>query len=377
MKLYPGIFVVLLTLGMAIAPEQTAAQPAEKGAFVYTIANPGGPNIIDAYRQDPTSGKLTFIAGYKTGGLGLPSASVIGTEQHPLITDGHLLYAVNPGSNDISVFRIHEDGTLELTNRPFPSGGIAPVSLALHDHLLYAANLGDNATPPNYSGFTVHDGLIEPLPASTITLNIGDAPSDILFNKRGTLLVGAREAANTVDVFKVGDDGRLSHTGEVGNQPGVIGLAFSPVSDQQLFGAITFLSGAAAYSVSPSGSISLINIVNDTQSLITCWEVIESTGTRGWFVDPGTGTIILYSIDQNGALARVSAHKTLGIAPSEVVLSRSGKFMYVIDVFSNAIESLALTGQESDGGLASIETVSAPDTTNSLIGLVFVDFNEE
>lgn len=377
MKHYPVIFVVLLTLGFAIVTEQITAQTAEKGAFVYTIANPSGPNIIDAYRQDRASGKLTFLAGYKTGGLGLPSAAVIGTEQHPLIADGHLLYAVNPGSNDISVFRIHDDGTLQLINRPFPSGGIAPVSLALHDHLLYAANLGDNTTPPNYSGFTVYDGLIRPLPASTVTLNIGDAPSDILFNKQGTLLVAARFAANTVDVFKVDGDGRLSHTGEVGNQPGALGLAFSPVSDQQLFGAITNLPGAAAYSISPSGSISLVNTITDTQSIDPCWEAIESTGNRGWFVAPAAGTITLYSIDQNGALARVSAHNTLGVAPTEVVLSSSGKFMYVIDVFSNAIESLGLTGQQSNGGLASIETVNVPDTTNSIIGIVFVDFDEE
>ena len=86
MKYLSVVFAALLTLGLTIVPTRAKAQ-----SFVYTIANPSGPNLVDAYRQDPASGKLTFLASFSTGGLGLATAAVIGVEQNAIIVDGHLL----------------------------------------------------------------------------------------------------------------------------------------------------------------------------------------------------------------------------------------------------------------------------------------------
>jgi len=377
---YQAKQLVGLCLLWVMAVATAAMGEADRnGGFVYTITNPSGPNAIAAYRQDRTSGKLTYFASYPTGGLGAATADVIGTEQDAIITRGDRLYAVNPGSNDISVFAIKANGELRLLHAPFPSQGITPVSLAIHGHLLYVANLGDSVTPPNYAGFQVDDDGLKPLENSAIFLNIGDHPSDVVFNRKGTLLAGSRGVGNVLDVFRIAFDGRLVRTDELSDQPGVLGLAFNPANDNQLFGGLTFLPGAAAYSVSAQGSVSLVNSVMDAASLDTCWEIIERAGKQAWFSAPESSLITLYSIAANGALTRVSEHSTsaFGDSATDMVFSPSEQFLYALKPLSNRIEALRRTGLDSDAGLTDVEIVEVPGSSLSAIGLVFVNVEED
>ncbi|HEV2992328.1 MAG TPA: hypothetical protein VG759_28100, partial [Candidatus Angelobacter sp.] len=250
MKYQTKHFIGLCLLWVMAAAPVAMGEPARNAGFVYTITNPSDLNAVAAYRQERTSGKLSYLGSFPTAGLGAATTDVVGTEQHAIVTVGNRLYAVNPGSNDISVFAIEANGELRLLHAPFPSQGITPVSLAIHGHLLYVANLGDSVTRPNYAGFRVNDEGLLPLENSAIFLNIGDHPSDLLFDRKGELLVGSRGVGNVLDVFRVAPDGRLIRTAELDAQPGVLGLAFNPANDNQLFGGLTFLPGAAAYSVS-------------------------------------------------------------------------------------------------------------------------------
>ena len=65
-----------------------------------------------------------------------------------MILDGDDLYAVNAGSNSISRFSVRKGG-LEW-EATVPSGGTMPISLTVHDHLLYVLNGG---APTNITGF--------------------------------------------------------------------------------------------------------------------------------------------------------------------------------------------------------------------------------
>jgi len=86
-------------------------------------------------------GELIFLDAYPTGGR--VTGGLIDS-QSPLVvnTAGTLLFAVNAGSNDISVMSISDGGSLELRDAPVPSQGVEPASLALRDNLLYVANKG-------------------------------------------------------------------------------------------------------------------------------------------------------------------------------------------------------------------------------------------
>src|SRR6266581_4169146 len=96
--------------GRAIA--QSANATAAAGcSFVYTITNPSGPNAIASYERNTETGELIFLGAYPTGGRG---AGGLIDSQSPLVVNaaGTLLFAVNPGSNDISVMAINDDGSL-------------------------------------------------------------------------------------------------------------------------------------------------------------------------------------------------------------------------------------------------------------------------
>ena len=63
------------------------------------------------------------------------------------------------------------------------SDGPTPVSIAVHNDLVYVANAG--AVGPNYTGFTLNFfGQLQPLANSTVSLPNGSQPADVLFNGR-------------------------------------------------------------------------------------------------------------------------------------------------------------------------------------------------
>ena len=86
---------------------------------------------------------------------------------------------------------VASDGSLSpAPGSPVSSGGIEPVSIAVHDGLVYVANEGRHLRH-NYTGFTLAgDGRLTPLSDSTVALHPTALPGDILFNGTGKNLIG-------------------------------------------------------------------------------------------------------------------------------------------------------------------------------------------
>src|ERR1700722_11482627 len=127
--------------------------------------NPGGANHVVFVQTDNTSGNqvvaydradngaLTWKHTYATGGLG---GVLTGSAVDHLASQGsltydqrnNLLYAVNAGSNSVSVFSVWGD---QLTLRQVVnSGGSFPVSVAVHGNLVYALNAENGGTVQGY-----------------------------------------------------------------------------------------------------------------------------------------------------------------------------------------------------------------------------------
>jgi hypothetical protein len=87
-------------------------------AVVFT-----GPNAVDVFARNRITGRLTYQARFPTGGQGDFHEGAF--EQHGLVSDGNFLYAVNPGSGDISIFSMRSDGSLRQ-RRPTPTRGAKP-----------------------------------------------------------------------------------------------------------------------------------------------------------------------------------------------------------------------------------------------------------
>ena len=211
--------VVAAATVLAAATALAAAVPAAASAstdaspvvgHVYVDDNTAGTNTIGAFDRH-ADGTLTpqagspFTAGGAGTGAGLASQGAL-----QISPDRRFLIAADAGSNQISVLRINGDGALSLVHGGVvSSGGVLPVSIAVHKDLVYVANSGTGGS--NYTGFLLgNDGRLQPIPGSTVALPDGAQPGDVLFDGTGTKLVGTRIGTSLIDSFTVGSDGRLT-----------------------------------------------------------------------------------------------------------------------------------------------------------------------
>lgn len=354
------------------ATAQSAATPATGRSFVYTITNPDGPNTIAAYERNPETGELIFLDVYPTGGQG--TGRVIDS-QSPLIVNsaGTLLFAVNPGSNDISVMAINDDGSLELREGPVPSRGAEPASLALSEALLYVANKGDAVNPPTYSGFSVQpDGSLTRI-KRRIVLAFGDNPTHVLFTPDGRKLIGIRLGSSGLDTYVVKPNGRLRLSSQLNNQGGPFAAVFNPIAQQRLLVADARLPGASSYSVSEEGVISPINAVSNRPERAACWIAAHSDGSRVWISNTGTNSVSLYTIAADGSLDLAGTHNTaaFGRTPFEITLADDNRHLYQLNVGAGnqSIHALRVIEGGEAAGLADIVPIGLP-AGSAPIGLV-------
>src|SRR2546428_1752114 len=94
---------------------------------VYTITNQLAGNAVAVFARS-ADGTLTPAGSFATGGTG----TGVGLGSQGAVTlsgDGRLLFAVNAGSNDLSVFGVRPNG-LSLLSRT-ASGGALPTSVTV------------------------------------------------------------------------------------------------------------------------------------------------------------------------------------------------------------------------------------------------------
>ena len=362
--------------GRAIALSVDATAAAGR-SFVYTITNPSGPNAIAAYERNTETGELIFLGAYPTGGRG--TGGLIDS-QGPLVANaaGTLLFAVNPGSNDISVMAINDDGSLALRDGPVPSRGVEPASLALRDDLLYVANKGDAVDPPNYSGFLVEsDGTLTRI-KRRIGLAFGDNPTQVLFTRDGGTLIGIRFGSGGLDCYAVKPNGRLRLRSQLNDQRGPFAAVVNPVAGQQLIVADARLPGASTYVMSEDRSLTPITSVTNSPERAACWIVAHSDGSRAWVSNTGTNSLSLYTIGADGSLNLQGTHGTAayGRTPFEIALDPDNRFLYQLNVGAGnqSIHALRVTESVQDAGLADIGPIGLP-AGSSPIGLVVATRN--
>ena len=104
-----------------------SADRSGDGAGVYAQTNDPGGNQIIAYRRS-ADGTLTQLGAYDTGGLGTGTPHLASQGSVMLSDDGRWLFAVNAGSDDLSVFAVAPDG-LTLVDRVDAGGCGRPASL--------------------------------------------------------------------------------------------------------------------------------------------------------------------------------------------------------------------------------------------------------
>src|SRR5262249_34043626 len=145
------------------APARAARAESAPGA-VYTMSNaPAGNQILIFDRA--ADGTLTAAGAVATGGSG--SGGGLGNQSGlTLSAYGSWLPAVNAASNDVPLLSVGANG-LQLSDRA-PSGGVRPVSVTVHDNLIYVLNAGSDAV----SGLRItRHGRLAPIAGATASLS--------------------------------------------------------------------------------------------------------------------------------------------------------------------------------------------------------------
>src|SRR5437879_10058790 len=166
---------------------------------VYTLTNQVAGNAVAVFNRS-ADGTLTAAGTIATGGTG--TGAGLGSQGAVALSDdGRRLFAVNAGSNDVSVFDIGPAG-LALASRT-ASGGTLPISLTVHGNVLYVLNAGGNG---NISGFTLgSSGALTPIAGATLALsgsNVG--PAEVQFSPDGNRLVVTEKNTNRLDLYEIG-----------------------------------------------------------------------------------------------------------------------------------------------------------------------------
>jgi 6-phosphogluconolactonase len=356
-----GLGALILGLAAAAAAALPAAASASTGyspvvGHVYVNDNTKGTNTIGGFDRH-ADGKLTpeagspFVAGGAGTGAGLASQGAI-----QITPDGRFLLAVDAGSNQISVLRIHFDGSLSLVpGGVVSSGGLLPDSIAVHGNLVYVANSGAGGS--NYTGFRLgFNGGLFPIPGSTVTLAASAAPADVLFNGTGSKLAGTEVGTSVIDSFTVGFGGRL--TAAPGSPfpaqgLGPFGSEFRPTNPSQLFVSNAHNVGAGTGTISAfrdsfNGTLTPVagSPFADDQTA-PCWVEITHDGQFLFTVNTGSGEISRYQIAPGGALTLLGStpvSATGGVGAVDARLSPDGRFLYVDESRIGAVGTFAVNG---------------------------------
>ena len=166
---------LLMILGVAItvgAPSRSQAQSFDGSSrAVFVMTNDASQNAVIAFprNQDGSlrNGHKFFTGGRGSGGTTDPLAS---QGSLTLSDDGSLLFAVNAGSGELSVFRVF--GSFLWLADVVPCGGSEPVAVAQRGDFAYLVNAGGTN---NVVGFHLtHDQKLKRIPHANYLLSTGN-----------------------------------------------------------------------------------------------------------------------------------------------------------------------------------------------------------
>jgi 6-phosphogluconolactonase (cycloisomerase 2 family) len=334
---------------------------ADHVVFVQTD-NTAGNSVVAYDRAD--NGTLTWNHTYSTGGLGgILSGSAVDhlASQGSLAydQDNGLLYAVNAGSNTVSVFSVQGD---QLTLRQVvDSGGAFPVSVAIHGNLVYVLNAENGGS---VQGYVVAFDHLVPLPGSnralglnpTATPQFTNTPGQVAFSPDGSqLIVTTKANGSDIDVFRVGFFGYLSPSPVVNAEPGAVpfGVTFDPAGHLVVAESSSTTPAVATFTLNRSGTVTQRSLV-PTAAAATCW--IAPAGGFFYASNAGSATVSGYQVSGGGQLTLLGA---TGTDPGTVDASASanGQFLYVQTGGNGIVDEFQVN---AGGSLTEIGTVTVP-----------------
>jgi len=340
--------------------DDTSHRGADHVVFVQTD-NPTG-NAVVAYDRAP-DGTLTVAATYPTGGNGgVLAGSVVdhlASQGSLTYDDAHgLLFAVNAGSNSVSVFAARGD---QLALRQIvPSFGQFPVSVAVHDNLVYVLNARAGGSVQGYALFGDH---LFPLIGSGRVLGLNAAatpefvntPGQVAFSPDGTqLIVTTKANGSSIDVFHVGFFGTLSAP-VVNAEPGAVPFAVTFDAAGNLAVTEAGTNAIATFTLHHDGTLTLLHTVATTQAA-TCW-IVGANG-RLYASNAGSASLSRVQSGPGGALTLLDNTNT-DPGTVDAAINTHSRYLYVQTGGNGIVDEFRIN---NDGSLTPIGSVTVANS---------------
>jgi 6-phosphogluconolactonase (cycloisomerase 2 family) len=303
------------------------------------------------------------VAGpaYDTGGTG--SGGGLGN-QGALATDGEFLLAVNPGSDDVSVFKIGKHG-LRLVDRT-SSGGAQPVSVTVHRNLVYVLNAGSDSIAGFWMG---HSGRLYALPGSEHGLSgAGTGPAQIQFGADGRTLIVTEKATNKIVTFALNHRGMpvdRTITDSVVATPFGFAVTRNNIAViSEALGGAPNSSAVSSYRIRRGGAVSVIDGGVGTTQTAACWVALTPNDRFAFVTNTGSGNVSSYFVRGNGDLVLLEAiagDTGAGSSPIDADVSDDGDHLYVLNTGTDTIAVFRITpfgGLKQVGEAAGIPTAA-------------------
>lgn len=360
----------VLAIG-TVLPIVGLAQTNPAGA-VFVMTNGAVKNQIVTYSRNANGwlqpGQTFSTGGRGSGGVTDPLAS---QGALTLSHDHSLLFAINAGSGNVSVFQV-SGSNLTLTNKT-PSGS-APVAVAQWGSLVYVANEG---AASNVTGFSFDsNGKLKPIAGSVRYLSAGNSGvSSLAFSPDGQFLVVTEKLTNSIDAFHVQIDGTLAPIKvNPSAGPGLFSILFAPsgvaISTETGPAGGTNAGATSSYSIAPNGVLTPISTSVPTLGAATCWNAVTPNGSFVYTSNAGTGTISGYAIGTNGTLTPIGS-TVVGTNPSgsvnlDVAVSSDNGFLFTLNSGTGTVSIFGINSNGTLNLLGDVDGLSASAGFNGI-----------
>ncbi|MFG1806008.1 lactonase family protein [Streptomyces sp. NPDC049040] len=356
--------VTVAAAAVLAAPGADAAAPRHTterdSAPVFVQSDNPTANTVVAYHRN-RDGSLGHGEVYATGGRGgvldgsvvdhLASQGALGYDR-----GNGLLYAVNAGSDTVTVFAVQGDRLRRL--QIVPSGGDFPVSVATHGNQVYVLNARDGGSVQGY----VWDGRQLVLRADRhrgLGLAAGSpefthTPAQVGFTPDGSkLVVTTKAGADTIDVFPLTSSGAPAARPVVTSTPGAVPFGFTFDRAGRLQVTEAGPNAVATFTVHRDGTLHQVGDAA-TGQMATCWVV--ATGDHLYASNAGSATLSGYRVERHAPLT------ALGNTPThdgtvDAAASSDGRNVYVQTGAQGVVDEFRVG---RDGSLTRIGSVTVP-----------------
>lgn len=353
---------VILAVGALTAVHASAAERDNAGAGVVFVQNDAlDGNDVIAYDRH-ADGSLRQAGSYATGGKGgrLEGAVVDFTaSQGALAADRphRELYAVNAGSDTISVFAVNGD-RLRL-RQVIASRGSFPVSITVHNDVVYVLNARGGGS---IQGYFHIGGHLLPVPAWHRDLGLPvsgpeftHTPGQVTFTPDGRhLAVTTKAATNSILVFNLGSFGRLAGQPVVHAEDATVPFAVDFDAAGHMAVGDAGPNAVSTYDVAADGTLTPLGVTLTGQQA-TCW--IDASGNLLAVSNAASANVTTMRTDASGQATKIADTST-DPGTVDADFTRDGRYLYVQTGGMGRVDGFRVSG---DGSLNPIGSVIVPD----------------